>query len=131
MRERDTTKTTAAKATMGETAEMGRTRKTILITGATTGIGRHAALHLAERGFHVIASGRKADLLEKLALEAAARGWHLDTLRLDVTDNASIAEATDAVLRLTGGRGVDALVNNAGYGQPGPLEEVSDADLRR
>lgn len=116
---------------MTNTVSTGEGGKTVLITGATTGIGKHAALYLAERGFHVIASGRKADLLAGLALDAAARGWKIDTLRLDVTDAASIAEATRKALELTGGRGIDALVNNAGYGQPGPLEEVSDADLRR
>jgi NAD(P)-dependent dehydrogenase (short-subunit alcohol dehydrogenase family) len=103
----------------------------ILITGATTGIGRHAALYLASKGHHVIASGRKADLLADLAAEATRAGLRLDTVRLDVTDARSIDEAVAQVDRLTGGRGIDGLVNNAGYGQPGPLIEVSDAELRQ
>ncbi|HWM85580.1 MAG TPA: SDR family oxidoreductase [Kofleriaceae bacterium] len=101
----------------------------VLITGATAGIGRHAALYLAERGFHVIATGRSSDALAVLASEAASRGL-LTPLRLDVTDPESIASAAGAVDKLTGGHGVDVLVNNAGYGDIAPLEMQSDADVR-
>jgi short-subunit dehydrogenase len=106
-------------------------QKTILITGATSGIGRHTALHLARRGVHVIASGRRADLLAGLVAEAQALGVGMDTVTLDVTDPDSISEAVVAVARLTKGRGIDGLVNNAGYGHPGPLEDVADAELRQ
>ena len=109
--------------------------KTILITGATAGIGRHAALELVRQGQHVIATGRREAALKTLADEAAAlakeSGGRFDTLRLDVTDAASVAEAVAEVDKLTGDRGLDVLVNNAGYGQMGPVEEVSDADVRR
>lgn len=103
--------------------------KTILITGATSGIGRHAALHLAARGHRVIATGRREGALAELAREAGALDLH--PLRLDVTDAASIAAAVDAVDALTEGHGLDALVNNAGYGQGGPVLEVDDAAVRR
>lgn len=102
----------------------------ILITGATSGIGRYAALYLARRGHRVIASGRRAEALAALATEARDEGLALDTLRIDVTDAASIDEARHQVLALTAGHGVDALINNAGYGHAGPMAEVSDADLR-
>lgn len=108
--------------------------KTILITGATAGIGRHAALELVRRGHHVIASGRREaalKLLEKEAGSLTKNGGRLDILTLDVTDNASVAAAAAEVDALTDSRGVDVLVNNAGYGQMGPVEEVSDAELRR
>lgn len=105
--------------------------KTILITGATAGIGRHAALHLAARGHRVIATGRRVDALAELAAEATTRGLAIETLALDVTDSTSIANAVSVVAGLTSGRGLDALVNNAGYGQFGALEELSDADVRR
>ena len=108
-----------------------KTPQTILITGATTGIGRHAALHLARAGHVVIATGRSPALLDTLVRDAAALGLTLHTARLDVTDDASIAEAVAAADRLTEGRGVDVLVNNAGYGQGGPVEEVTDAELRK
>lgn len=110
--------------------------KRILITGATAGIGRHAALELVRRGHHVIATGRRQGALETLREEATRVGeertrGRLDVLRLDVTREAEVMAARDAVLALTDGYGVDVLVNNAGYGQMGPLEMVSDADLRR
>jgi NAD(P)-dependent dehydrogenase (short-subunit alcohol dehydrogenase family) len=105
------------------------TTKTILITGATTGIGRHAALHLAALGHHVIATGRNPRALDELRAAGAAHG-RVDVVLLDVTDGASIEAARAEVERLTGGRGVDVLVNNAGYGLAGAMAEVTDADLR-
>jgi short-subunit dehydrogenase len=108
-----------------------KTPQTILITGATTGIGRHAALHLARAGHTVIATGRNEKLLAALEKDAAKAGLGLHTTRLDVTDDDSIASAVAEANRLTEGRGIDVLVNNAGYGQGGPVEEVSDVDLRR
>jgi short-subunit dehydrogenase len=108
---------------------MSITPKTILITGATAGIGRMTALHLAKEGHHVIATGRKAAELSRLATEA--EGLRLDTLRLDVTSPSSIADAVVAVDRMTAGKGPDVLVNNAGFGVLGPSSEISDAELRR
>jgi NAD(P)-dependent dehydrogenase (short-subunit alcohol dehydrogenase family) len=102
--------------------------QSVLITGATAGIGRHAALHLARAGWRVFATGRNRTALDALAAEAA--GTPLETLELDVTDADSIARAKTEIHRRTRGAGLDAIVNNAGYSQPGPLEEVSDADLR-
>lgn len=106
-------------------------RTAILITGATAGIGRAAALHLAKQGHHVIATGRRQGALDELAQRAEDEGWALDTIRLDVTDETSIAQARAATDVLTDGRGLDVLVNNAGYGQAAPIAEVSQADLKR
>ncbi len=102
-------------------------KRIALITGATAGIGRHAALHLAARGFRVIATGRNQDALAELAVEAEGE---LTPLRLDVTDQASIDSAVEVVDRITGGHGVDVLVNNAGYGDIAPMETTTDKDLR-
>ncbi len=107
------------------------TSKTILITGATAGIGRATALHLARLGHHVIASGRKPAELARLAAEARGLAGKLDVVALDVTQPASIAAAVVEVTRLTGERGLDALINNAGFGVLGPTSEISDAELRR
>ena len=101
---------------------------TILITGATAGIGRHAALSLARAGHRVFATGRREGALE--TLRAEANGTLLETLTLDVTSASSIAEAKLEIERRTDGYGIDALVNNAGYGLIGPLEMIDDADLR-
>lgn len=103
-------------------------KQIILVTGATTGIGRHAALHLAKQGHRVIATGRNAAALQELAREAAGTG--LATLRLDVTSAASIEDARRAVDEMTGGYGVDVLVNNAGYGAAAPLLESPDEEVR-
>jgi len=115
---------------------MSKSSKTVLITGATAGIGRMSALHLAKLGHHVIATGRKPAELAKLRAEAtaelAATGkGKLDTLLLDVTSLASIAAAAQEVEQLTSGRGLDVLVNNAGFGVLGPTSEISDAEMRR
>lgn len=104
--------------------------KTILITGATSGIGKHAALELVRQGHHVIATGRRDALLERLRAEATGPGT-LDVVRMDVTNEDDVKAARAKVDALTAGRGIDVLVNNAGYGQMGPLETVSDADLRK
>ena len=102
--------------------------QSILITGATSGIGRDAALRLARAGQLVLAGGRRPDALAALAAEARGR---LEPVALDVTDPASVAAARAQVERRTGGRGLDVLVNNAGYALPGPLEALAERDLRQ
>jgi len=100
--------------------------QTILITGATAGIGQMAALDLAARGYRVFGAGRN-----KHALDALARAHeNITPIELDVTDPAQIARAHAFILEQTNGHGVDVLVNNAGYATVGPLAELSDADLR-
>jgi NAD(P)-dependent dehydrogenase (short-subunit alcohol dehydrogenase family) len=99
----------------------------ILVTGATSGIGRDAALRLARAGHLVLAGGRRADALAELA---RAGGGRVEPLVLEVTDPDSVAAAAELVGRRTGGRGLDVLVNSAGYALPGPLEVLAEADLR-
>ena len=115
---------------------MSNTSKIVLITGATAGIGRMTALHLARLGHRVIATGRKPAELAKLKAEATAElavlgKGSLDTLLLDVTSLASIQTAVQEVDQLTAGRGIDVLVNNAGFGVLGPTSEISDSEMRR
>ena len=90
----------------------------ILLTGCSSGIGRAAALEAARRGHRVFASARNRDDLAELE-----RRENLEALALDVTDGASIRSAVEAVLARAGR--LDALVNNAGYGQYGAAEEVT------
>ena len=102
--------------------------QSILITGATSGIGRDAAMRLVRAGHLVLAGGRRPGALAELA---RAAGDRLEPVVLDVTDPASVEAAGELVGRRTGGRGLDVLVNNAGYALPGPLEALPEADLRR
>jgi NAD(P)-dependent dehydrogenase (short-subunit alcohol dehydrogenase family) len=97
--------------------------KAVLITGCSTGIGRATAEHLAARGWRVYATARRLEAVADLA----SRGCR--PLALDVCDEASMRAAVTAVEQAEGAVGV--LVNNAGYGQEGPLEEVSPEQMRR
>jgi len=95
----------------------------VLITGCSTGIGQATARHLAERGHTVYATARQLDSLTDLA----AVGCH--TLDLDVTDEHSMQAAVSTVEAEHGAIG--ALVNNAGYSQSAPVEEITPEGLRR
>jgi NAD(P)-dependent dehydrogenase (short-subunit alcohol dehydrogenase family) len=108
---------------------MSTSSKIVLVTGATAGIGRTTALHLARQGHHVIASGRRAGELAKL--KAEANELRLDTVVLDVTSQTSIRAAVTEIDRLSDGRGIDVLVNNAGFGVLGPTSHITDAEMRR
>jgi NAD(P)-dependent dehydrogenase (short-subunit alcohol dehydrogenase family) len=100
----------------------------VLVTGATSGIGRATALHLAREGHRVFAVGRRREALDSLKAEAA--GLALECMVMDVTRADSIAVTKEAIERATDGHGIDVLVNNAGYGVGGPVEEVSDQAFR-
>ncbi len=99
--------------------------ESILITGATSGIGRACAEYLAEGNYKVFATGRNEKAIQELNEAAGARKWDLRAFRMDVTDEESIGAAVDRVLELTGGRGLDVLVNNAGYELPGFLTDLT------
>lgn len=91
------------------------TTRTALVTGASSGIGRATAQALHAAGFVTYATARRPDALADLAREG------IEVLRLDVTEPRSIDEAVAEIERRHGG--LDVLVNNAGYGPLGPVEE--------
>jgi len=97
--------------------------KTILITGCSTGIGYTTAKVLKERGHTVIATARRADDVARLQAEG------FTALQLDLADSASIQQAVEKALALTGGK-LDALFNNGAFGQPGAVEDLSREVLR-
>ena len=101
---------------------MAASSSVVLITGCSTGIGRATASHLAARGYTVIATARRVEDLGDLAAAGC------QTLPLDVTDEASMRAAVDAV-EAAHGR-IDVLVNNAGYSQSGAVESVPLARTR-
>jgi NAD(P)-dependent dehydrogenase (short-subunit alcohol dehydrogenase family) len=94
----------------------------VLISGASRGIGRATALRLARAGWSVHATVRREADGEELVAEA---GGEVHPLRLDVTDDAAIAAVADALPER-----LDALVNNAGIVVSGPLESLSAEELR-
>jgi NAD(P)-dependent dehydrogenase (short-subunit alcohol dehydrogenase family) len=94
---------------------------TVLVTGASTGIGEATALHLKELGFDSVAAVRKDEDAERLAVSS------LRTVRLDVTDSASISAARAEL----GDRPLAGLVNNAGIAVAAPLEFLPLDQLRR
>jgi NADP-dependent 3-hydroxy acid dehydrogenase YdfG len=102
---------------------MADVSKAVLVTGCSSGIGRATAEHLAANGWKVYATARRVESIEDLSDSGCV------TLALDVTDEASMRTAVDAVEQAEGAIGV--LVNNAGYSQSGAVETVSLDDVRR
>jgi NAD(P)-dependent dehydrogenase (short-subunit alcohol dehydrogenase family) len=93
----------------------------ILVTGASSGIGRATALELAGRGHRVFAGARRVAALDELA----AASPRIVAVPIDVTDQASVDAAVARVDAETAGRGIDVLVNGAGYALRGPVEALS------
>jgi NAD(P)-dependent dehydrogenase (short-subunit alcohol dehydrogenase family) len=100
------------------------TRSGVVVTGASTGIGRETARRLAASGFRVFGTVRR----EEDAAGLRAEG--VEPVRLDVTDPASVAAARDAVLAALGEAPLAGLVNNAGVPAAGPLEFLPLEELR-
>ena len=108
---------------------MSDTSQTVLITGGTDGLGRAAAVLLAEHGYRVFAAGRSAEKRAELDKLAAERKFSIETLELDVCDDASVQRAVERVLQKAGA--IDALINNAGVGYMAVIEDLRLDDLRR
>jgi short-subunit dehydrogenase len=92
-------------------------KTSVLITGCASGIGLYAAQALLQRGYRVFATARREEDVAKL------KHLGLEALQLDVNCSHSIQTALTQVLACTGGT-LDVLFNNAGYGQPGAIEDL-------
>lgn len=101
----------------------------VLITGASTGLGLETAVHLAERGFKVYGTMRNLERRGNLDAEASRRNVSVEVLQLDVTDKASIDRAVSAIIAESGG--IYGLVNNAGIDMHGYFEDLTDEETRR
>ncbi|CAN5234525.1 SDR family NAD(P)-dependent oxidoreductase [soil metagenome] len=102
----------------------------VLVTGASTGIGRATALRLAAAGFTVFAGVRKQADADGLTAAASGASGALVPLMLDVSDARAIANAAKTISAQVGDRGLDGLVNNAGIAAAAPLEFVPIDEFR-
>jgi len=98
-------------------------KKTILITGCSSGIGYDTAHYLHKNGYKVFASARKEEDVKRLQDEG------LETYLLDVTKPETIKKTLEAILEKTDGK-LYAVFNNAGYGQPGAVEDIPTEVLK-
>ncbi|GCE31635.1 short-chain dehydrogenase/reductase [Dictyobacter alpinus] len=103
--------------------------KIALVTGTSSGIGLSTAVLLAQRGYTVVATLRDTKKAGSLEERARSAGVTLDIRALDVQDDTSVADCVQQVLQTYGH--IDLLVNNAGAGYLGTMEQTSDEDLRR
>jgi NAD(P)-dependent dehydrogenase (short-subunit alcohol dehydrogenase family) len=102
---------------------MGDRPRTVLTTGANSGIGLATVIEVARRGYRSVGTVRSSAKAEQVRKEAAAAGAEVETRILDVTDEWGCASVVDEVRPY-------ALVNNAGYGGVGAIEDVTDDEAR-
>jgi len=113
--------TGVSPAVLAETASTDA-QQAILVTGASSGIGRHLAEALAKEGYFVYAGARK-----QVDLDALNKIPNIQAVRLDVTKQDEIDAAVETVRM--GGKGLYGLVNNAGVVTLGPITEISEDEL--
>ena len=97
--------------------------KVILITGASSGIGFDSAQTLAKQGHRVYAAARRMELMEPL------KAYGVKVFGMDVTDEESMKQGVETVIQAEGR--IDVLINNAGYGYFGAIENVPLEEARR
>ncbi len=96
-------------------------KKVVLITGGSSGIGKSVAIYLTQKGYIVYGTSRNPSrITEKLPFKLIA---------LDVTDTATITEAVQTIIKKEGR--LDILINNAGVGITGPIEETPDVEIKK
>lgn len=100
-----------------------------LVTGASSGLGRHFAAVLAQAGARVVVAGRRLERLESLVSELEQAGGQALAVAMDVTDSDSVVTALTTVENQFGP--VEILINNAGIGDPRPFLETTEADWDR
>jgi NAD(P)-dependent dehydrogenase (short-subunit alcohol dehydrogenase family) len=99
----------------------------VLITGSSSGIGKLSALEFARRGHRVFASMRSLESAEYVLVQARKENLAIEIVELDVTEKTSVTAAVEEVLRRE--TRLDVLVNNAGFGSFGPVEDYTDEEI--
>jgi len=102
--------------------EMGNQKKIILVTGASAGLGKEFAKELLKDGHVVYGAARRIGQMDDI------KRLGINVLEMDVTDEASMVKGIEAIIKNE--KRIDVLVNNAGFGSYGALEDVSMADAR-
>ena len=102
---------------------------TVLITGASAGIGRATAVHLAQKGYVVVATSRQKSRLDEMEREASEGGHRLIGVELDINDEDEVPRVMSTLAKDPGT--IDVLVNNAGFNTWGPVQGVSDDEWKR
>ena len=103
-------------------------RNVALVTGSSSGIGFETVLLLARSGFHTYASMRNLEKSKKITEIANKEKLPLQVVQIDVNDEESVEEAIDKIVAEN--KGIDVLVNNAGYGLFGSLEDLSIEEIK-
>jgi NAD(P)-dependent dehydrogenase (short-subunit alcohol dehydrogenase family) len=103
-------------------------RNVALVTGSSSGIGFETVLLLARSGFHTYASMRNLEKSKKITEIANKEKLPLQVVQIDVNDEGSVDEAIDKIVAEN--KGIDVLVNNAGYGLFGSLEDLSIEEIK-
>ena len=106
---------------------MSKKSGSVLITGASSGIGRAISLHLLSSGFDVVATGRSREKLSQLSADSKAIGDGIEFFEMDVRDLCSVKRVRSSLEEKH--IEVNALVNNAGFGLWGPLFHIKDEEI--
>src|SRR5829696_2876305 len=108
----------------------GEITRIAVVTGSSSGIGFETALLLARSGFHTYATMRNLEKSKKITEIANTEKLPLQVVQLDVNDDISVKNAIDKIVAAAENKRIDVLVNNAGYGLFGSLEDISIEEIK-
>jgi short-subunit dehydrogenase len=97
-------------------------KKTVLVTGASAGIGKATAIYLAQNGYQVYGAARRIEKMQEL------KAYGIKPIALDITKDESVEESITQILKEAGS--IDILVNNAGFGLEGAIEDIPMEEAR-